>query len=78
MTLKKTRCILYALAVLFVFCLILCAGTDSGWFLALAGGVGIAFLCIFMLFWCCPECGRNLGRTWGGKHCPGCGAKLDL
>ena len=78
MNLKKTRNILYALTALFVLGLILCAGTGSGWFLALSGAVGIVFICVFLLFWTCPECGRHLGRTWGGKHCPTCGAKLDL
>ena len=78
MTLKRTRGILYTLAALLVLCLILLQGTDNGLFLALASGVGIVAFCIFLLFWTCPECGRHLGRTWGGKYCPRCGAKLDL
>lgn len=78
MTLKKTRRTLCVLTVLLVLFLILCEGTGNGWFLALAAAVGIAAFVIFLLFWTCPECGRHLGRTWGGKYCPGCGAKLDL
>lgn len=78
MSLKKTRGIVRVLTVLFVLFLLLCEGTGSGWFLALAAAVGVVMLCIYLLFWTCPECGRHLGRMWGGKHCPGCGAKLDL
>ena len=78
MSLKKTRGILRVLMVLFVLFLLLCEGTGSGWFLALAAAVGVVMLTLQLLFWTCPECGRHLGRMWGGKHCPGCGAKLDL
>ena len=78
MSLKKTRRTLCVLTVLLVLALILCEGTGSGWFLALAAAVGVVMLTLHLLFWTCPECGRHLGRMWGGKHCPGCGAKLDL
>ena len=60
MSLKKTRGIVRVLTVLFVLFLLLCEGTGSGWFLALAAAVGVVMLTLHLLFWTCPECGRHL------------------
>ncbi len=35
-----------------------------------------AAVTIWLLFWRCPDCGKNLGRIDNKKHCPHCGAKL--
>ena len=72
MSLKKTRGIVRVLTVLFVLFLLLCEGTGSGWFLALAAAVGVVMLTLHLLFWTCPECGQQGIRS---KFCPNCGGK---
>lgn len=43
----------------------------------IAVGVLLATSLCFWVFWRCPHCGRNLG-TLSARHCPNCGAKLDI
>ena len=43
----------------------------------LAFALLIAAALVFLLFWCCPCCGRGLPGTLGLEYCPRCGGAIE-
>jgi hypothetical protein len=53
------------------------AKSQTGYYLAVGAAVVVLGTVVFNLFnWCCPACGRYLGRTFNPAFCARCGIAL--
>lgn len=50
----------------------------TGWMLIPAVVLLVIFIIFWLSEWCCPECGRHLGRHGKIKFCPHCGKSLNI
>ena len=76
MDLRKAKIIYFLLLGIFVILMLLVGITSNPVFGYLAIGVMAIYGVLHYFFWCCPNCGENLGPLWV-KCCPKCGEKIS-